>query len=198
MADTIFSAGAPEAGIDPREQAIVATMEEIVGRGLKPLRARHVAERLGITARDLARLSPWPLLRAQAYERVENRMIDEVYPVGVKSELVIETWLSQAFDPRSARAWQRWSDAWDMSCEDADMAAAFARVQNRYFEDMARVLAAGPWRLPDPEATAIRLFAIEDGLACQLLTCAPFLNRQRAEAVLRGAFEAECRFSAPA
>lgn len=196
MADMIFSAGAPEAQVNPLERAIVATMEEIVRRGLKPLRARHVAESLGITARDLSRLCAWPALRAQAYERVESRMIDEVYPVGAKPELVMETWLSQAFDPRSARAWQRWSDAWDMSCEDADMAAAFARVQNRYFEDMARVLAAGPWRLPDPEATAIRLFAVEDGLACQLLTCAPFLNRQRAEAVLRGAFEAECRVSA--
>lgn len=104
----------------------------------------------------------------------------------------METWLASAFDARTARAWQRWSDAWDMSCIDAAMAAAFARIQNRYFEEMSSTLAAGPWRLPDPEASAIRLFAIEDGLACQILTCAPFITRKRAELLLRGAFELEC------
>ena len=172
--------------------AHAACMREIVERGLREVRARHVAERIGVGARELSRLCPWADLRARAYEQVENEMMDEVFPPGEKPELVMETWLASAFDARTARAWQRWSDAWDMSCIDAAMAAAFARIQNRYFEEMSSTLAAGPWRLPDPEASAIRLFAVEDGLACQILTCAPFITRKRAESLLRGAFELEC------
>ena len=196
MADVLGSVHGAAPAVDALERALEACARDIEERGLRPITIEHVAERAGMDAAALCRLSPWADLRAKAYERVEYAMIDSIFPLGAKSELVMETWLSEAFGPRTTRAWQRWSDAWEMSVEDAAFAAAFARVQNHYFEELARVLQSGPWRLPDPEGTAMRLFALEDGFSSQIMSCAPFLNRKRAEAVLRGAFEAECRLSA--
>ena len=71
------------------------------------------------------------------------------------------------------------------------MAAALTRVQGGMLARLTAALAAVPGRRAGPAATALRLTALQDGLAGLLLAGTPDLTPEMAEAHLRRAFALE-------
>lgn len=153
--------------------------------GLQAATTRAVTDRAGVGRGLLNHYFRWPDLRAMAWEAV----FAEVDMTEDAPDKALETWLATAFVTEARAYWRLWLEATELAATDPAMAAALGRVQRRLLATLADSLArgnvAGHWRCTHPEATALRLTALQDGLAGLLLAGTTDLTPAQAEGHLR-------------
>ncbi|NJS40514.1 MAG: TetR family transcriptional regulator, partial [Rhodobacteraceae bacterium] len=148
---------------------------------------RAVTDRAGVGRGLLNHYFRWPDLRALAWEAI----FAEVEEPEAAPDQALEAWLATAFAPEARAYWRLWLEATNLAASDPAMAAGLTRVQGRMLERLAADLGAVPGRCPDPKGTALRLTALQDGLAGLLLAGTTDLTPEVAEAHLRRAFALE-------
>ncbi len=166
------------------QQAAAEVLREV---GLHAATTRAVTDRAGVGRGLLNHYFRWPELRALAWEAI----FAEVEEPAAPPDQALETWLTTAFAPEARAYWRLWLEATDLAASDPAMAAALTRVQGRMLARLTADLAAMHGRCPDPKATALRLTALQDGLAGLLLAGTTDLTPEAAEAHLRRAFALE-------
>ncbi|MCX7287547.1 MAG: TetR/AcrR family transcriptional regulator [Rhodobacterales bacterium] len=159
--------------------------------GLQAATTRLVTDRAGVGRGLLNHYFRWPELRALAWEAI----FVEVEGQETAPARALEDWISTAFAPEARAYWRLWLEATEIAEGDPEMAAALGRVQGRLLrgltDSLARGQTEGCWRCVDPAATALRLTALQDGLAGLLLAGTTDLSPAEAEAHLRQAFALE-------
>lgn len=165
-------------------QAAAEVLHEV---GLQAATTRAVTDRAGVGRGLLNHYFRWPELRAMAWEAI----FAEVEGAHDAPDAALEYWLATAFIAEARAYWRLWLEATELAATDPAMAAALGRVQNRLLaglsDSLARGSLAGHWACLDPEATALRLTALQDGLAGLLLAGTTALTPTQAEAHLRRA-----------
>jgi len=179
-----------------KRQIFEAAVALILAKGLAATSTRAVTERAGVGTGLLSHYFRWSDLRAAAWKVIFEALVEAEFGAALPPEDSLERYFSWAFAPQARRYWQLWLEATDIAKEDAAMAAKLGEVQREMGRRMAAVLragtTAGKWRIADPEATALRLGALNDGLAGLLIAGAAGLDPKAAEEHLRRAFALEC------
>lgn len=174
-----------------------AAVEILLEAGVRAATTRMVTERAGVGRGLLNHYFRWSELRAQALGQIFDQLMDLEAPAPQDPQTLMESYLRSAFDESNRIYWFLWMDATDLAKTDAAMAAVIARVQGRMLEQLASYVRQGTeqglWQAPDPDATALRLSALYDGLANMLLTDSIDLSSEQAEQHLRQLFLLETR-----
>lgn len=183
-----------------RERLLTAAVEVLMAQGLRAATTRAVTQQAGVGAGLLNHYFRWPELRAASWMAIFDQVLPLQFGGHDAPKAAMAHYLDHAFAPGEQVYWQLWSEAVDLALDDPAMADALAQVQRRAHADLTRVLSAGcregVWTLPDPEATAIRMSALYDGLAGMLVSGAMPMKAKQAAAHLRAAFALECRAGA--
>lgn len=183
--------------IDRRMQILHATVELLLENGLAATRTRAVTERSGVGTGLLNHYFRWNDLRAAAWNQIFDEVAKDTFTTDLPPDQVMEKYFSQAFVPEAERYWRLWLEATELAKQDPAIARVLGVAQANMESALCGVLAAGNaaghWTLADPEATAMRLSALYDGLAGLLHSRSKRLSRSAAEAHLRHLFEMECR-----
>ena len=186
-------------GPERRKRIVESAVEVILEVGLRAATTRAVTEKAGVGTGLLNHYFRWPELRALAWTQIFAAVAEDQFDTGDDPAAALEHYFSTAFAPQARRFWHLWLEASELAASDDDMKVAFRAVSERERGILEAVLAAGVarrcWSLPDPEATALRLGALYDGLAGRLLSPADNLDAKTAEAHLRHAFALECSAS---
>ncbi|MBO6727071.1 MAG: TetR family transcriptional regulator C-terminal domain-containing protein [Rhizobiaceae bacterium] len=186
-------------GPERRKRIVESAVEVMLEVGLRAATTRAVTEKAGVGTGLLNHYFRWPELRALAWTQIFAAVAEDQFDSEDDPAAALEHYFSTAFVPQARRFWHLWLEASELAASDDDMKAAFRAVSEREWGILEAVLAAGVvracWSLPDPQATALRLGALYDGLAGRLLSPADNLDADLAEAHLRQAFALECAAS---
>lgn len=179
-----------------RDQILRAAVDVLLAHGLRPATTRAVTERAGVGTGLLNHYFRWPELRAAAWKAIFDEVAAAQFDPDIDPRIALDRFFAKAFEPDARQYWQLWIEASDLSATDQLMADALREVQARLHDGLVATLCAGDrgglWVLTDPEATALRLGALHDGLAALLISKARILNARDAERHLRAAFDLEC------
>src|SRR5205807_711911 len=159
---------------DVRRPQILATTVELIGeRGLWDVRLADVAARAGISATSVVYyFGSKDQLFSQAiaaaddafYEPLARELAD--VPTGAER-------IACLFVRSSTSDWPLWMDLWVYSRRHPETAAAQRRFHERWRRTIADVIrhgcATGEWSVADPDAVALRLSALTDGLAVHMV-----------------------------
>lgn len=183
----------PNAG--SQDRIVHATIDLLLEGGLRMATTRGVTERAGVSTGLLNHYFRWPELRAQAWAKIFETVGLDQFPAELGPQAALEHYFATAFTGTADVFWRLWQEASDLAASDAPMKGAFGQAQARLHLGLVSVLKAGCqadcWQLPDPEATAVRLGALYDGLAGLLLSPHPPMDAAGAETHLRTAFDLE-------
>ncbi|WP_370206433.1 TetR/AcrR family transcriptional regulator [Pararhodobacter marinus] len=181
---------------DRQSRLVEATIELVLEGGLRAVPTRAVTQRAGVGTGLLNHYFRWPELRALAWAQIFEAVARDQFAQADDPEAALERYFATAFTPDARRFWHLWLEATELAASDDFMQAAFRKASAQARTGLADLLAAGAaqgvWRLADPQATALRLGALYDGLAGLLLSPAQILDADQAEAHLRKAFALEC------
>ncbi|PWE30763.1 TetR/AcrR family transcriptional regulator [Pararhodobacter marinus] len=181
---------------DRQSRLVEATIELLLEGGLRAVTTRAVTQRAGVGTGLLNHYFRWPELRALAWAQIFEAVARDQFAQADDPEAALERYFATAFTPDARRFWHLWLEATELAASDDFMQAAFRKASAQARTGLADLLAAGAaqgvWRLADPQATALRLGALYDGLAGLLLSPAQILDADQAEAHLRKAFALEC------
>jgi AcrR family transcriptional regulator len=182
-----------------REEILQATCDQVAQRGFANTRAADVATALGVSTalifyhfdskerllsealafaaeRDLARLDAAASGPGTAQKRLA-RILRLYAPVG------------------SSPGWTLWIDAWAAALRNRELAAVSRRLDVRWKETVAAVIAegvaAGEVVCADPSGAAWRITALLDGLAIQTTVHPGVLTRRQMNAWVQAAADAE-------
>ena len=160
-----------------REEILAATITQVEASGLARTRVSDVAAALDVSpglifyhfatkdallvaafeyriAQDLALLDTEVLRGTDAVDRL-RRVLAVYGPTG------------------AAFGWRIWIDAWSLALRDPEICQALRRLDDRWRQVLADVLARGVadgvFTCPDPDASAARLGALLDGLSVATL-----------------------------
>lgn len=179
-----------------RDLILAAAAEVLLTAGLKAATTRMVTDRAGVGTGLLNHYFRWPELRALAWSAIFDAVAGDINDGSRPPAVAMERYLATAFAPDAWIYWRLWIEATDLAGTDAALADALSTARQRMQDSLAAILrdgdAAGCWRADDPDATALRLGALYDGLAGLLLSGARGLDTAAAEAHLRTAFRLEC------
>ena len=157
-----------------RRPQILATTVELIGeRGLWDVRLADVAARAGISATSVVYyFGSKDQLFSQAiaaaddafYEPLARELAD--VPTGAER-------IACLFVRSSTSDWPLWMDLWVYSRRHPETAAAQRRFHERWRRTIADVIRhgceTGEWSVADPDAVALRLSALTDGLAVHMV-----------------------------
>ena len=180
----------PRISADARKALLVAaTAELLFERGFSGTKTRDVTERCGVGTGLLNHYFTWAELRAQAFARIYAEVVAEQFHAGTPPLQLLDAYLRTTFSPRAVPYLRLWVEATELSAEDRVLAAVLEQSQRAFLDGLTGLLTKlvqeEGWRLPDPAATALRLSAMQDGLAGLLLWRFPGVNAQMAEAQMR-------------
>lgn len=180
-----------------RRAAIFAAAKTLIReRGLSDVRTRDVTERAGVGIGLLNHYFRWQELRAEAAVAALEDEIERVFPSGVAPGAVLAAFVQQAFTDSSAPLWRLWIETTDAALSDEVMSKALAGCAVGLLDRVASTLDAGSrlalWNCPSPRASAMRILALQDGLAGFVLTGIPPLSRAEATAHLKAQVNHEC------
>lgn len=182
---------------DRRTQILYATVDLLLENGLAATRTRAVTERSGVGTGLLNHYFRWNDLRAAAWKLIFDEVAKDSFPPGLPPDHAIDRYFAGAFVPAAERFWRLWLEATELAKQDEAIARVLAEAQARMDGALCSTLsagnAAGLWTLADPQATAIRLGALYDGLAGLLLSGSGRVTRSAAEQHLRHLFALECK-----
>ncbi|MBA4723443.1 TetR family transcriptional regulator [Alloalcanivorax xenomutans] len=175
---------------------IDATIEVLVESGLTAATTRAVTQRAGVGTGLLNHYFRWPELRAAAWQALFEEVAKDQFEQEQTPQIVMERYFREAFVEAARPYWRLWIEATELAASDKPMRNALKSIQARMQDGLARVLSdgceSGSWRLPDPEASALRLGALYDGLAGLLISGISPVSPDSAEKHLRKAFALEC------
>lgn len=178
-----------------RERILQATMAVLLELGLLAAQTRAVTERAGVGTGLLNHHFRWPELRARAWEAIFEEVVADLWHPTEAPAAAMDRFIAEAFDEGARPYWALWIQAEALSATDTAIQAALSRIRTALRQRLAALLLAGNsqgcWTLPQPNATAIRLEALRDGLAGMLLNHDPDIDAALATHHLRQAFAGE-------
>lgn len=184
-----------------RERIIQATVTLLLEMGLLEVQTRAVTERAGVGTGLLNHHFRWPDLRAMAWEAIFDEVVTDLWHPGEDPMMALDRFTAESFDSGARPYWILWIQAEALSAIDKAMEAALARIRTALRQRLTAMLeagnVAGTWSLPRPDATAIRLEALRDGLVGMLLNGDPEIDAAQASDHLRQAFTLERRDTPP-
>lgn len=161
---------------DRREDILEAACAAILQNGLEAWTTRDVTARLGLSVGILFHYFPSArALRAAAFLRIAERDLASAFAMeeGLSAAETLRRFLADVLTDATDDTWRTWFDAWTVARDDPAIAEACAAQmlawQARLEALIARGVAAGEMRNPDPAGAARRLSALIDGLAGQML-----------------------------
>ncbi|MEU6349565.1 TetR family transcriptional regulator C-terminal domain-containing protein [Streptomyces sp. NPDC047072] len=172
-----------------REELLRAAIEQIEARGVAAVRIADVASALGVSnALVLYHFSTKDKLVAAAFTYAAEGDLAHLGKLLGRRTTALRRLRSAVrwYAPTGqAKGWRLWIEGWAVSLRDAGLQEVTRDLDRRWKSALTEVLAegvaAGEFRCPDPEATALRLTALLDGLAVQLTSYPGAVSRSRAQ-----------------
>lgn len=178
-----------------REEILRATVDEVTESGFASTRVADVASRLGISAGLVFyHFESKEALLSQAFayaaERDLERLDKAAGATGSATRRLAR--ILALYGPEgSAAGWSLWIDAWASSLRSPEMAEVSQRLDVRWKDTVASVIADGVERgelvCADPSSAAWRITAMLDGLAVQATVHAGVLSRRQIGSWVRAA-----------
>jgi AcrR family transcriptional regulator len=186
----------PDADRGRRAQILAAAVDVLLEKGLHAATTRAVTSRAQVGTGLLNHYFRWPELRALAWETIFDAVAQAQSAGRADPARALATYFDGAFDAEARRYWLLWIEAAELAAADPLLAGALRRVNARLQDGLAGILRAGVeagiWSLPDPDATALRLSALHDGLTGMIVSGVASFDQHTATAHLRTAFRCEC------
>ncbi len=159
---------------DVRRPQILATTVALIGeRGLWDVRLADVAKRAGISATSVVYyFGSKDQLFAQAIAEADDAfyepLLSELAGLGSAAERI-----ACLFVRSSTSDWPLWMDLWVYSRHHPETAMSQRHFHERWRRTIADVVrhgcSTGEWSVADPDAVALRLSALTDGLAVHMV-----------------------------
>ena len=159
---------------DVRRPQILARTVELIGeRGLWDVRLADVAQRAGMSATSVVYYFG---TKDQLFAEAITAADDAFYAPLVAELAALPTGAERIaclFVRSSTSDWPLWMDLWVYSRRHPETAAAQRHFHQRWRQTIADVIRhgcdVGEWTVADPDATALRLSALTDGLAVHMV-----------------------------
>ncbi|WP_179200223.1 TetR/AcrR family transcriptional regulator [Streptomyces sp. NRRL B-24085] len=172
-----------------REELLRAAIEQIEARGVAAVRIADVASALGVSnALVLYHFSSKEQLVAAAFTyAAEDDLARLRKLLGRRTSALrrLRSAVRRYAPTGQAKGWRLWIEGWAVALRDPALREVTRDLDRRWkaalTEVIAEGVAAGEFHCPDPEATALRLTALLDGLAVQLTSYAGAVARYRAQ-----------------
>ncbi|MEV7072277.1 TetR/AcrR family transcriptional regulator [Streptomyces sp. NPDC091972] len=172
-----------------REELLRAAIEQIEARGVAAVRIADVASALGVSnALVLYHFSSKEQLVAAAFTYAAEEDLARLRKLLGRRTSALRRLRSAVrwYAPTGqAKGWRLWIEGWAVALRDPALREVTRDLDRRWkaalTEVIAEGVAAGEFHCPDPEATALRLTALLDGLAVQLTSYAGAVARYRAQ-----------------
>jgi AcrR family transcriptional regulator len=159
---------------DVRRPQILATTVELIGeRGLWDVRLADVAKRAGISATSVvyyfgSKDALFAEAIAEADDAFYEPLLAELAELATGAERI-----ACLFVRSSTSDWPLWMDLWVYSRHHPETALSQRHFHERWRRSIADVVrhgcTTGEWSVPDPDAVALRLSALTDGLAVHMV-----------------------------
>lgn len=172
-----------------REELLRAAVEQIEARGVVAVRIADVASALGVSnALVLYHFSTKEKLVAAAFSYAAEDDLARLRALLGRRTTALRR-LSAALrwyaPTRRDKGWRLWIEGWAAALREPALREVTRDLDRRWkaalTEVVAEGVAAGEFHCPDPEATALRLTALLDGLAIQLTSYGGTVSRTRAQ-----------------
>jgi AcrR family transcriptional regulator len=172
-----------------RKELLRAAMEQIEARGVAAVRIADVASALGVSnALVLYHFSTKEKLVAAAFTYAAEEDLAHLRKLLGRRTSALRRLRAAVrwYAPTGqAKGWRLWIEGWAVALREPALQEVTRDLDRRWKAALAEVIAegvaAGEFHCPDPEATALRLTALLDGLAVQLTSYAGAVPRSRAQ-----------------
>jgi AcrR family transcriptional regulator len=182
-----------------RAELLRAAIEQIEARGVAAVRIADVASALGVSnALVLYHFSTKEQLVAAAFTYAAEDDLAHLRKLLGRRTSALRRLRSAVrwYAPTGqAKGWRLWIEGWAVALREPALQEVTRDLDRCWkaalTEVIAEGVAAGEFSCPDPEATALRLTALLDGLAVQLTSYAGAVARSRAQEWVDEALERE-------
>ena len=172
-----------------REELLRAAIEQIEARGVAAVRIADVASALGVSnALVLYHFATKEKLVAAAFTyAAEDDLARLRKLLGRRTSALrrLRAAVRWYAPTGQAKGWRLWIEGWAVALREPALQEVIRDLDRRWKAALAEVIAegvaAGEFHCPDPQATALRLTALLDGLAVQLTSYAGAVPRSRAQ-----------------
>ena len=171
-----------------RNEILETTCEVVIERGFAGTRIADVAKRLEVSSSLIHyHFDSKEQLLAEAFEYYANKdvaeregEIDNAPTALGKLERVIQNYVPEGSDDVE---WMLWIDGWGEALRNPMMRKISQQLDDQSIELLARIIRngvdSGEFICPDPNASAMRLTALVDGLAVQFAAHDGMMNRDQ-------------------
>ncbi|MFF0791433.1 TetR family transcriptional regulator C-terminal domain-containing protein [Streptomyces spiralis] len=171
-----------------REELLRAAIGQIEARGVAAVRISDVASVLGVSnALVLYHFSTKEKLVAAAFAHAAEADLARLRELLGRRTTALRRLRAAVrwYAPTgTAKGWRLWIEGWAAALRKPALRDVARRLDRQWkaaiVEVVADGVAAGEFRCPDPDATALRLTALLDGLAVQLTSYGGTVSRARA------------------
>jgi uncharacterized protein (TIGR02246 family) len=171
-----------------RSEILETTCEVVIERGFAATRIADVARRLNVSSSLIHyHFDSKEQLLAEAFEHYAQKDVAEMEseiesaPTALgKLERVIQNYVPEGSDDVE---WMLWIDGWGEALRNPMMRKISQQLDEQSTELVARIIRngveSGEFACPDPNAAAMRLTALVDGLAVQFAAHDGMMNRDQ-------------------
>ncbi|MEO7370532.1 MAG: TetR family transcriptional regulator C-terminal domain-containing protein, partial [Ilumatobacteraceae bacterium] len=171
-----------------RNEILETTCEVVIERGFAGTRIADVAKRLDVSSSLIHyHFDSKEQLLAEAFAHYANKDVAEMEgeienaPTALgKLERVIQNYVPVGSDDVE---WMLWIDGWGEALRNPMMRKISQQLDEQSIELLARIIRigveSGEFTCPDPDAAAMRLTALVDGLAVQFAAHDGMMNRDQ-------------------
>ncbi|MEO8266354.1 MAG: TetR family transcriptional regulator C-terminal domain-containing protein [Ilumatobacteraceae bacterium] len=171
-----------------RNEILETTCEVVIERGFAGTRIADVAKRLEVSSSLIHyHFDSKEQLLAEAFAHYANKDVAEMEgeiesaPTALgKLERVIQNYVPEGSDDVE---WMLWIDGWGEALRNPMMKKISQQLDEQSTELLARIIRigveSGEFACPDPNASAMRLTALVDGLAVQFAAHDGMMNRDQ-------------------
>ncbi|MGV9350273.1 TetR family transcriptional regulator C-terminal domain-containing protein [Streptomyces spiralis] len=171
-----------------REELLRAAIGQIEARGVAAVRISDVASVLGVSnALVLYHFSTKEKLVAAAFAHAAEDDLARLRELLGRRTTALRRLRAAVrwYAPTgTAKGWRLWIEGWAAALREPALRDVARHLDRQWKAAIADVVAdgvaAGEFRCPDPDATALRLTALLDGLAVQLTSYGGTVSRARA------------------
>jgi AcrR family transcriptional regulator len=172
-----------------REELLRAAVEQIEARGVAAVRIADVASALGVSnALVLYHFSTKEKLVAAAFSYAAEDDLARLRGLLGRRTTALRRLRAAVrwYAPTGqAKGWRLWIEGWAAALREPALREVTRDLDRQWKAALTEVVAegvrTGEFHCPDPEATALRLTALLDGLAIQLTSYGGTVSRTRAQ-----------------